>query len=233
MGGAFFQCVPVGPTRRRSKRSGGAFSLGTSAEAWCLCDMPAGIQSGLDFTAPTSRNGAVFCVGTFEARRTQLHACSTTSPSLRGVTGKQPGQVAYRPGWSRFCLPYSDFAAMPGTEMVMVQSEDPRELERKIEQAVRIASNVTDQTTVQRLKAFVEDLSRSCGKLWREDASSMKPEPGPANFGNRTDVPQAATWSFGFRPSRRSVSAIGSNRLPQYWPLGRVPECLDLSIQLP
>ena len=40
----------------------------------------------------------------------------------------------------------------------MDQSEDPRELERKIEQAVRIASNVTDQTTVQRLKAFVEDL---------------------------------------------------------------------------
>jgi polyhydroxyalkanoate synthesis regulator phasin len=42
--------------------------------------------------------------------------------------------------------------------MVMDQIEDTRELERKIEQAVRIASSVTDQTTVQRLKAFVEDL---------------------------------------------------------------------------
>jgi hypothetical protein len=42
-------------------------------------------------------------------------------------------------------------------EMVMYPSDDPRELERKIEQAVRIASSVTDQTTVQRLRALVED----------------------------------------------------------------------------
>jgi hypothetical protein len=42
----------------------------------------------------------------------------------------------------------------------MDQSEDPQELERKIEQAVRIASIVTDQTTVQRLQAFVEDLKQ-------------------------------------------------------------------------
>jgi polyhydroxyalkanoate synthesis regulator phasin len=40
----------------------------------------------------------------------------------------------------------------------MDQSDDPKELERKIEQAVRIASSVTDQTTVQRLTAFVDDL---------------------------------------------------------------------------
>lgn len=40
----------------------------------------------------------------------------------------------------------------------MDQSEDPRELERKIEQAARIASSVSDQTTVQRLRAFVQDL---------------------------------------------------------------------------
>jgi hypothetical protein len=29
------------------------------------------------------------------------------------------------------------------------------------------------------------------------------------------------------------MSAISSNRWPQYWPLGRVPECFDVSIQLP
>jgi hypothetical protein len=42
----------------------------------------------------------------------------------------------------------------------MDQSDDPRELEleRKIEQAARIASSVNDPTTVQRLRAFVEDL---------------------------------------------------------------------------
>jgi cell division septum initiation protein DivIVA len=40
----------------------------------------------------------------------------------------------------------------------MDQSEDPRELERKIEQATRIASRVNDQTTVDRLKAWIEEL---------------------------------------------------------------------------
>jgi hypothetical protein len=40
----------------------------------------------------------------------------------------------------------------------MDQSEDPRELERKIEQAIRISTSASDQTTVQRLQAFVEDL---------------------------------------------------------------------------
>ena len=34
----------------------------------------------------------------------------------------------------------------------MDQSEDSRDLERKIEQATRIASRVTDQTTVERLQ---------------------------------------------------------------------------------
>ena len=40
----------------------------------------------------------------------------------------------------------------------MDQNEDPRDLERKIEQASRIASRVTDQTTYQRLTAWVEEL---------------------------------------------------------------------------
>ena len=40
----------------------------------------------------------------------------------------------------------------------MDQSDDPRELERKIEQAIRISSSVSDQTTTQRLRAFIEDL---------------------------------------------------------------------------
>lgn len=36
--------------------------------------------------------------------------------------------------------------------------DDPRELERKIEQAGRIASRINDQTTVERLLAFAEGL---------------------------------------------------------------------------
>jgi hypothetical protein len=36
--------------------------------------------------------------------------------------------------------------------------EDPHELECEIERAKRLAAGVTDQTTYQRLKAFVEEL---------------------------------------------------------------------------
>jgi uncharacterized Zn finger protein len=42
----------------------------------------------------------------------------------------------------------------------MTQSDDPRELERKIKQATRIASRLNDQTTVERLKAWIEDLKQ-------------------------------------------------------------------------
>jgi len=40
----------------------------------------------------------------------------------------------------------------------MDQSEDPRELERKIDQATRIVSRINDQTTVERLRAWIQDL---------------------------------------------------------------------------
>jgi hypothetical protein len=40
----------------------------------------------------------------------------------------------------------------------MDQSNDPRELKRQIEQAKRLASVTTDQTTYQRLKEFAEEL---------------------------------------------------------------------------
>jgi Protein of unknown function (DUF2934) len=42
----------------------------------------------------------------------------------------------------------------------MDQSDDPRELERKIEQASRIASRLNDETTVERLWAWIEDLKQ-------------------------------------------------------------------------
>jgi hypothetical protein len=40
----------------------------------------------------------------------------------------------------------------------MDQNDDPRELERKFEQPSRIASNLTDQTTIERLRGWVEQL---------------------------------------------------------------------------
>jgi len=46
----------------------------------------------------------------------------------------------------------------------MDEIEDPRELERKIEQASRIARSVTDQTTYQRLMAWVEELRQRLQK---------------------------------------------------------------------
>jgi len=42
----------------------------------------------------------------------------------------------------------------------MEQNEDPRELERKIEQASRIVSRINDPTTLERLRALVEELKR-------------------------------------------------------------------------
>ena len=44
------------------------------------------------------------------------------------------------------------------------QSDDPQELERKIDQATRIASRVNDQTTVERLRAWIEDMKSSVKK---------------------------------------------------------------------
>jgi hypothetical protein len=38
----------------------------------------------------------------------------------------------------------------------MDQIEDPRELERKIDHATWIASRINDQTTVERLRAWIE-----------------------------------------------------------------------------
>jgi hypothetical protein len=43
----------------------------------------------------------------------------------------------------------------------MDQIEDPRELERKIDHATWIASRINDQTTVERLRAWIEELRQT------------------------------------------------------------------------
>ena len=40
----------------------------------------------------------------------------------------------------------------------MDQNEDTGELERKIEQATRIAARISDQMTLERLRAWIQDL---------------------------------------------------------------------------
>lgn len=52
--------------------------------------------------------------------------------------------------------------------------EDPRELQRQLELATRIASSVTDQTTVERLRAWIEDLKQKLRQ--RLEARRIKQE---------------------------------------------------------
>jgi hypothetical protein len=55
-----------------------------------------------------------------------------------------------------------------------MESDDPRELERKIEQASRIASRLTDQTTVERLWAWIEGLKQNLRQRRRQPILSIR-----------------------------------------------------------
>jgi hypothetical protein len=57
--------------------------------------------------------------------------------------------------------------------LAMDDSDDPHDLERKIEQASRIAKSVTDQTTSQRLISWVDELKQ---RLQRRFASGPSHE---------------------------------------------------------
>jgi len=103
----------------------------------------------------------------------------------------------------------------------MDENEDPLELERKIAQASRISSRITDQTTYERLRAWAEELRQRLGQRLAARRTRKRLERATKNFGNRMDGQQTATWSSGFKPRLRSPSVIGSDRMHQYWPLGR------------
>ena len=76
----------------------------------------------------------------------------------------------------------------------MDQSDDPHELERKIEQAARIASCVTDQTTVERLRAWIDDLKQKLRQ--RREARRVKEE---------TTLRAREIWEQNGRPSGRDL----------------------------
>jgi len=76
----------------------------------------------------------------------------------------------------------------------MDQSEDPRELERKIEQAARIASHVYDPTTVERLRAWIEDLKQKLRQ--RREARRIKQE---------ITIRAHEIWEQNGRPSGRDL----------------------------
>ena len=76
----------------------------------------------------------------------------------------------------------------------MDRNEDPRELERQIEQAARIASRVGDPTTVERLMAWIEDLKQKLRQ--RRETRRIKQE---------VTVRAREIWEQNGRPSGRDL----------------------------
>jgi hypothetical protein len=66
----------------------------------------------------------------------------------------------------------------------MDREEDPRDLERQIAEASRIASRVGDQTTVQRLVAWIEDLRRKLEQHREPDVGEKRSERALGSFGS-------------------------------------------------
>jgi len=76
----------------------------------------------------------------------------------------------------------------------MDQSAEARELERQIEQAARIASRVSDPTTVERLRAWIEDLKQKLRQ--RRETRRIKQE---------VTVRAREIWEQNGRPSGRDL----------------------------
>ena len=76
----------------------------------------------------------------------------------------------------------------------MDQSDDPQEPERKIEQASRIASRVTDQTTVDRPRAWIDDLKQKLRQ--RREGRRIKQE---------TTARAREIWEENGRPAGRDL----------------------------
>ena len=76
----------------------------------------------------------------------------------------------------------------------MDRSEEPRELERQIEQAARIASRVGDPTTVERLRAWIEDLKQKLRQ--RREARRIKQD---------ITIRAHEIWEQNGRPSGRDL----------------------------
>src|SRR6478672_4541150 len=70
--------------------------------------------------------------------------------------------------------------------------------------------------TLQRISGLKPGLTNSgedCDGAWTPDAPSKRSAPGPTKFGKKTAAPQTVTWSFGFRPSLKSLSANSKDEL--------------------
>ena len=76
----------------------------------------------------------------------------------------------------------------------MDQSDDPRELERKIEQANRLVSMVNDPTTVERLTAWARDLRHRLRQILETNRTK-----------HEIRARAQAIWEQNGRPSGRDV----------------------------
>jgi hypothetical protein len=95
----------------------------------------------------------------------------------------------------------------------MDQSDDPKELELKIEQASRIASSLNDPTTVERLTSWAQDLRHRLRQILKPAVLGMRSGGAPTNYGSKAVALQAATKSSGCKLKRRRKTAI-RNELP-------------------
>ena len=76
----------------------------------------------------------------------------------------------------------------------MDRSEDARNLERTIEQATRIASRINDQTTVERLSVWVEELRQK-----------LRQGPEARRIKQHIAVRAREIWEQNGRPSGRDL----------------------------
>jgi hypothetical protein len=97
----------------------------------------------------------------------------------------------------------------------MDENEDPLELERKIAQASRISSRITDQTTYERLRAWVGELRQRFGQRLAARRTREKIRARAYELWNRTDGQQTATFSTSVLLSRRTAA-------PKFSPSSRV-----------
>ena len=77
----------------------------------------------------------------------------------------------------------------------MDQVNDPRELKRQLDQAMRLVSVTSDQRTYQLIGEFIEEL---CSDAWLLFDLRKKSVPALGNFGSSTAALQVGIWSSGY-----------------------------------
>jgi hypothetical protein len=71
-----------------------------------------------------------------------------------------------------------------------------------------VLSSVTDQTTVEWQRAWIQELKQKLRQRLVARRIRQEITSAPARYGNRTDGPPAGTRSFGFKPRPRSRSTV-------------------------